>query len=46
MGISKKLGTKIKLQKSFLDKMPMANAPKGKSALKAREEMTKNYSRV
>ena len=37
---------KIKLHKSFLDKLPMANAPKGKSALIAREEMAKNYSRV
>ncbi|PIP57689.1 hypothetical protein COX03_01760 [Candidatus Woesebacteria bacterium CG22_combo_CG10-13_8_21_14_all_39_10] len=33
-------------QKSFLDMIPLINAPAGKDALKARDYMAKHYERV
>jgi len=33
-------------QKSFLDMVPLMEAPSGKDALKAREYMAKHYKRV
>lgn len=33
-------------QKSFLDMVPLMDAPSGKDALKAREYMAKHYKRV
>ncbi len=35
----------IRKEKTLLDIVPLAKAPKGKNALKAREEMHKNYTK-